>query len=385
MNILFTSKQKTVRRVVRAYCERALKPIAKEIDREGRFPWEVIKEMGRLGYFGIQTPRTLGGAGMDTVSYAVVVEEISRVCGSLGLCVAVHNSVALFPLLTFGSESQIKKWVPQLASGDKIGAFCLTEPNAGSDAGGIESTAIKEGESYRINANKVFVTNGGAAGLCLIFTRTDPTAGRKGISVVVVERGVEGYIVGDLENLCGMRANPVCSIRLTDCRVPDENLLGVEGQGLAIGMAALDVGRIGIAAQALGIAQAAFEEAIRYCRQRKQFGKLLGKHQAVQFMIADMATQLEAARLMVYRAAMLKDRKKAFSTASAMAKLYASETASKVTDLAVQIHGGYGYSKEYDVERYYRDARVTRIYEGTSEVHRVVIGRSILAETDISS
>lgn len=378
--MLLTSKQRAVRQAVRNFCEREIRPIAKEIDQEARFPWEAVEKMGELGYFGIQVPRDMGGAEMDALSYVVVVEEISRVCGSLGLCVTVHNSVALFPLLAFGTDEQIRRWAPDMAAGKKIGAFCLTEPNAGSDAGGIESTAILEGGVYRVNANKVFVTNGAVADVCLIFTRTDPSAGRKGISVIVAERGMAGFAVGDLEDLCGMRANPVSSIRLTDCRIPRENLLGREGQGLTIGMAALDTGRMGIAAQAVGIAQAALDEAVQYVRQRRQFGVLLEKHQAVQMMIADMATQLDAARLLVYRAAMLKEKGKPFSKEAAMAKLFASEAAGKVTDLAVQIHGGYGYSKDYAVERYYRDARVTRIYEGTSEIHRMVIARSALAE-----
>jgi alkylation response protein AidB-like acyl-CoA dehydrogenase len=334
--------------------------------------------MGKLGYFGIQVPQELGGAGLDTVNYMIVVEEISRVCAGLGLCVSVHNSVAVYPLLVFGSEEQKQKWVPPLARGEKIGAFCLTEPNAGSDAAGIEAMAIRDGEHYVVNANKVFVTNGGVADVCLIFARTDSQASRAGISVIVAERGTPGFVVGDLEDLCGVRANPVSSIRLYDCHVPTENLLGKEGMGLRIGLTALDTGRIGIAAQAVGIAQAAFEEAVRYSKQRHQFGVPIAKHQALTMMIADMATQVEAARLMVYRSAVLRDKGKPYSKASAMAKLFASETSSKVTDLALQVHGGYGYSKSYPVERYYRDARVTRIYEGTSEVHRLVIAREVM-------
>jgi alkylation response protein AidB-like acyl-CoA dehydrogenase len=380
MNTLLSEKHRAVRRSVRDFCERELLPIAKEIDQEARFPWEVVEKMGRLGFFGIQVPMELDGAGMDSVSYAVVIEEISRVCGGLGLCVTVHNSVAVYPLLAFGSEEQKQRWVPHLARGEKIGAFCLTEPNAGSDAAGIEATAIRDGDHYVVNANKVFVTNGGVADICLLFVRTDPKAGRKGISVIVAERGTPGFVVGDLEDLCGMRANPVSSIRLYDCRLPAENLLGKEGMGLRIGLLGLDTGRIGIAAQAVGIAQAALDEAVRYATQRQQFGVPIAKHQAVQMMIADMATQLEAARLMVYRAALLRNQGKPFSQAGAMAKLYASEVSSKVTDLAVQIHGGYGYSKSYPVERYYRDARVTRIYEGTSEIHRMVIAKGVLGK-----
>jgi butyryl-CoA dehydrogenase len=378
METFLSDKHRAVRRSVRAFCERELFPIAKDIDQEARFPWEAVEKMAGLGYFGIQAPKELGGAGMDTVSYIIVIEEISRASGSLGLCVTVHNSVAVYPLLAFGSEEQKQRLVPALAKGEKIGAFCLTEPNAGSDAAGIEATALRDNDHYVVNANKVLVTNGGVADVCLLFVRTDPKAGRKGISVIIAERGTAGFVVGDLEDLCGMRANPVSSIRLYDCRIPADNLLAKEGMGLRIGLAALDAGRIGIAAQAVGIAQAALDEGVRYAKQRRQFGVPIAKHQAVQMMIADMATGVDAARLLVHRAAVLRDQGKPFSEAAAMAKLYASETSSKVTDMAVQIHGGYGYSKSYPVERYYRDARVTRIYEGTSEIHRMVIARSVL-------
>jgi butyryl-CoA dehydrogenase len=371
-------QHRILRRSVRDFCEQELKPIAAEIDQEARFPWEVAEKMGPLGYFGIQASRELGGAGLDSLSYAITIEEVSRVSGAMGLCLSVHNSVALYPILAFGSKEQHRRWVPPLAQGQKIGAFCLTEPNAGSDAGAITATALEAGDHWLVNANKVFVTNGGIADICLIFARTDPTAGRRGISVVVAERGTAGFVVGDLEDLCGMRANPVSSIRLYDCRVPKENLLGKTGMGLKIGLAALDTGRIGIAAQALGIAQAALEEAVQYANQRQQFGVPLARHQAIQMMIADMATQVDAARLMVYRAAWLKDNNQPVTRAAAQAKLFAAEASTTVTDLAVQIHGGYGYSKAYAVERYYRDARVTRIYEGTSEVHRMVIAREVL-------
>jgi butyryl-CoA dehydrogenase len=378
MDTFLTEKNRAVRRAVRSFCDEEVRPIAGEIDREASFPWEVVEKMGKLGYFGIQVPRELGGAGLDSMSYVIVIEEISRACAGLGLCVTVHNSVAVFPILTFGNDEQKQKWIPPLARGEKIGAFCLTEPNAGSDAAGLEATAIRQGDHYTINANKVFVTNGGVADICLIFARTDPEAGTKGISVVVAERGTSGFVVGDLEDLCGMRANPVTSIRLYDCAVPLGNLIGEEGMGLRIGLAALDMGRTGIAAQAVGIAQAALEEAVKYSRQRRQFGVPIAKHQAIAMMIADMATQVDAARLMVYRSATLRDQGRPFSRASAMAKLFASETSTKVTDMAVQIHGGYGYSRLYPVERYYRDARVTRIYEGTSEIHRMVIAKEIL-------
>jgi alkylation response protein AidB-like acyl-CoA dehydrogenase len=378
MDMFLNEKNHAVRRSVRAFCERELMPIAKDLDLEARFPWEVVEKMGKLGYFGIQAPKEFGGAGMDAVSYVIVIEEISRVCAGLGLCLTVHYGVGIYPIMIFGTDEQKEKWIPPLAKGEKIGAFCLTEPNAGTDPGGIEATAFRDGDHYVVNANKVFVTNGGIADICLIFARTNTEGGHKGISVLVAERGTPGFVVGDLEDLCGMRANPVSSIRLYDCRVPVDNLIGEEGMGLHIGLKALDTGRMGIAAQALGIAQAAFDEAVRYAKERRQFGVPIAKHQAIQMMIADMATQIDAARLMVYRAAVMNNQGKPLSQVAAMAKLFASETACKVTDLAVQIHGGYGYSKSYPVERYYRDARVTRIYEGTSEIQRVVIARSVL-------
>ena len=380
MNTGLTRKQRLVRSSVRSFCERELRPIAGEIDREARFPWEVVEKMGRLGYFGIQAPKALGGAGMDSLSYSIIIEEISRVSAGVGLCVTVHNSVGLYPVLAFGSEEQKAKWAVPLARGEKIGAFCLTEPNAGSDARGIESTAVLDGDRFIVNANKVFVTNGGVADICLIFVRTGVPGGPVKVGVVVAERGTPGFVVGDLEDLCGMRANPVSSIRLYDCAVPQSNLLGRDGDGLKIGLAALDAGRMGIAAQAVGIGQGALEESLRYGKQRRQFGVPIEKHQAIQMMLADMATQVDASRLLVYRAAGLRDRGEPFSQAAAMAKLYASEASCRVTDMAVQIHGGYGYSKAYAVERYYRDARVTRIYEGTSEVHRMVIFRGLFGK-----
>ncbi|MBW1987981.1 MAG: acyl-CoA dehydrogenase family protein [Deltaproteobacteria bacterium] len=382
MDVFLNEKNRAVARSVRRFCDRHIAPIAASLDAEARFPWEVVEKMGEAGYFGIQAPVELSGAGMDTVDYALVIEEISRACGGLGLCVTVHNSVALYPILAFGTKEQKERFVPDLATGKKIGAFCLTEPNAGSDASGVEATAVEDGDHYVVNANKVFVTNGGVADVCLIFARTDPAAGRKGISVLVAERGAPGFSVGELEDLSGMRANPVSSIRLTDCRVPKENLLGRPGQGLAIGLAALDTGRIGIAAQAVGIAQAALEEGVRYAKQRRQFGAPIASHQAVSAMIADMACQVEAARLLVIRAAMARDAGGPFTKESAMAKLYASEAAGNVTDMAVQIHGGYGYSRTFAVERYWRDARVTRIYEGTSEIHRMVVARSVMEELE---
>jgi alkylation response protein AidB-like acyl-CoA dehydrogenase len=379
MEIFLKEKHKIVRNSVKSFAQKEILPIAKEIDQEQRFPWEVVEKMGKAGYLGIQAPKELGGAAMDTVSYIIVIEEISKAAASLGLCVSVHNSVALYPILKFGTREQKEKFIPDLAAGKKIGAFCLTEPNAGSDASAIEATAIKNGSDYIVTANKVFVTNGGVAETFLMFVKTDPKKGPAGISVIIVEKGIPGFVVGENENLSGMRANPVCSIRLSEASIPEDNILGKEGMGLKIGLTALDTGRIGIAAQAVGIAQASLEEGVKYARQRIQFKVPIAKHQSIQEKIADMACQVESARLMVYRAALLKDMGRPFSKEAAMAKLMASETSSRVADMAVQIHGGYGYSKSYPVERYYRDARITRIYEGTSEVHRMVIARSILS------
>ena len=379
MEIFLKEKHRIVRNSVKSFAQKEILPIAKEIDQEQRFPWEVVEKMGKAGYLGIQAPEKLGGAAMDTVSYIIVIEEISKAAAALGLCASVHNSVALYPILKFGTREQKEKFIPDLAAGKKIGAFCLTEPNAGSDASAIEATAIRHGSDYIVTANKVFVTNGGVSETFLMFVKTDPKKGPAGISVIIVEKGIPGFVVGENENLSGMRANPVCSIRLSEAVIPEENILGKEGMGLKIGLTALDTGRIGIAAQAVGIAQASLEESVKYARQRIQFKVPIGKHQSIQEKIADMACQVESARLMVYRAAILKDMGKPFSKEAAMAKLMASETSSTVADMAVQIHGGYGYSKSYPVERYYRDARITRIYEGTSEIHRMVIARSILS------
>ncbi len=364
--------------MVREFAKTELAPLAKEIDEEGRFPWEVVEKMGRLNFFGMQAPRQYGGAETDSISYCLVIEEISRVCAAMGLTLSVHNSVAVYPISQFGTDEQKTKYLPPLASGEKIGAFCLTEPNAGSDALSIESTAIPEGEHYLINANKIFVTNGGVADTLILFASVFPGNVKKGFSAFLVERGTPGFEVGLLENNCGMRANPVCSIILTDCRVPKSNLLGKEGDGFKIAMTALDTGRIGIAAQAVGIGQGALDVSLNYAKERVQFGVPLSRHQAIQVMLADMGTMVEAARLLTLQAAYLRDQGGDLSCSSAMAKLFASEMASKVATMGVQIHGGYGYSKDYPIERYFRDARATEIYEGTSEIQRIVIARELL-------
>jgi butyryl-CoA dehydrogenase len=336
--------------------------------------------MKPLNFFGLQAPRAYGGAGLDTISYAIAIEELSRVSAALGLCVTVHNSVGIFPILKFGTTEQKEKFVPAMARGDSIGAYCLTEANAGSDAGGVETNAVETPDGFVLNGTKIFVTNGGVCGTILVFAVSETENKKNRASVFIVEKDRPGFSVGEIEDLCGMRANPVSSLFFEDCRVPKTNLLGKLGQGINIGLTALDTGRIGIAAQALGIAQAAFESSVSYARERQQFNKPLSKFQTIQNYLADMATKIDASRLLLYRSAACKDSNKPFSAEASMAKLYCSATAKEVTDLAVQIHGGYGYSKEYDVERYFRDAKVTQIYEGTSEIQKMVIARSILSQ-----
>jgi len=373
-------KHKLVRGAVRDFAEAEISPVAHEIDREARFPWEVIEKMRPLNFFGLQVPRKYGGADIDSISYAITIEEISRVSGAVGLCITVHNSVGIYPIVRFGTEEQKQRYLPMLARGEHIGAFCLTEANAGSDAGGVETHAVARGDEYIINGTKIFVTNGGVCTLPLIFAITNSEASSRNASVFIVENDMPGYSVGEIEDLCGMRANPVSSLFFEDCRVPKENLLGKEGDGTKIGLCALDTGRIGIGAQAVGIAQAAFEASVKYSKERQQFRKPISSFQTIQNMLADMATEIDASRLLVYRVCALKDAGKPFSKEAAMAKLYCSGAASRITSQAVQVHGGYGYSKEYDVERYFRDAKVTEIYEGTSEIQRMVISRSVLSE-----
>ncbi len=364
--------------MARQFARTELAPLAKEIDEEGRFPWEAAEKMASLNFLGMQASRQYGGAELDTISYCLVIEEISRICASMGLLIAVHNSVVVYPLNKFGSDEQKSHFLQPLATGEKIGAFCLTEPNAGSDGMAIESTAIRDGDSYLLNANKIFVTNGGVADILILFASVDPKDVKKGFSAILVERGTPGFEVGLLENNCGMRANPVSSILLTDCRVPRTNLLGREGEGFKVAMAALDNGRIGIAAQAVGIAQGALDVSLKYAKERIQFRVPIARHQAIQMMLADMGTMVEAARLLTLKAAHVKDLGGDLAGPSAMAKLFAGRTASKVASMGVQIHGGYGYSKEYPIERYFRDARATEIYEGTNEIQQLVIARELL-------
>jgi butyryl-CoA dehydrogenase len=373
-------KHKAIRKAVRKFAETELGPISHDIDRDSRFPLEVIEKMRPLNYFGLQVPQKYGGAELDTISYAITIEELSRVCAAVGLCVTVHNSVGAYPIVLFGTDAQKERFLPKLAEGEYIGAFCLTEANAGSDAGAVETTAVRYNGEYILNGTKVFVTNGGVCGLALTFAVMNPDDRRGGSGVFIVEKGMPGFAVGELEDMCGMRANPVSSLFFEDVRLSADHLLGRPGDGLKIGLKALDTGRIGIGAQALGIAQAAFEAAVRYSKERQQFKKPISAFQTIQNYLADMATEIDAARLLLYRACALKDGGRPFSAEAAMAKLYCSTTATRVTNTALQIHGGYGYSKEYDVERYFRDAKVTEIYEGTSEVQRMVIARSVLSQ-----
>jgi len=375
-----SAKHKLIRDSVRNFAETELAPLAAEIDRGAFFPRDVIEKMRPLNYFGLQVPREFGGAALDSISAAIVVEELSRVCAAIGLCITVHNGVAVYPFLRFANAEQKKRYLPRLASGEFIGAFSLTEANAGSDAGSVETTAVKNSREYILNGTKIFVTNGGICDVALIFALTGFEPGRPQSSVFIVESKYPGFMRGELEDLCGMRANPVSSLFLEDCRVPEKNLLGKIGDGMKIGMATLDNGRLGVAAQALGIAQGAFEAAVKYAKERQQFKKPIASLQTIQNYIADMATDIKAARLLLYHACARKDEGAPFSCDASMAKLYCSTVATRVTSLAVQIHGGYGYSKEYDVERYFRDAKVTEIYEGTSEVQRMVIARAVLSQ-----
>lgn len=371
-------KHKVIRKSVRAFAETELGPIVSELDREARFPWEIVKKMRPLNFFGLQVPEKYGGAGFDSISYAITIEELSRVSAAMGLCITVHNGVSAYPIVRFGTEEQRKQFLPSLAGGDRIGAFCLTEANAGSDASAVETYATPDRDEYVINGTKIFVTNGGICGLALIFAVTDTGPAKTAPSVFIIEKETPGFSVGEIEDLCGMRANPVSSIFLEDCRVDSMHLLGKIGDGLKIGLETLDAGRIGIAAQALGIAQAAFESSVRYAKERQQFKKPISRFQTIQNYITDMATEIDAARLLLYRACAMKDAQVPFTTEASMAKLFCARVARKVTEKAVQIHGGYGYSKEYDVERYFRDAKVTEIYEGTNEIMQVVISRSLL-------
>ena len=378
MKLELSEQQKMIKNMVREFAEKEIAPIAAELDEKQEYPTKTLEKMAKLGLLGIIIPTEYGGAGLDTISYAAVIEEISRKCASTGVITSVHNSLVAWPIMKYGTEDQKKKYLPILAKGEKIGAFAGTEPNAGSDLGAMQTTAKLKGNKYIINGDKTFITSGPKAGIIIVFAVTDKNAGSKGISAFIVENTMKGFKVGSIFDKMGIHANLVSELIFEDMEVPKENLLGKEGDGFKIALSTLDGGRIGIAAQAVGIAQACLDERIDYAKQRQQFGRPLAKFQAIQWMIADMATRIEASRHLVYKAAYTKDAGVRFSYEAAMAKLFASETAMEAAIKAVQIHGGYGYTKEYTVERLFRDAKITEIYEGTSEVQRLVISGSLL-------
>jgi butyryl-CoA dehydrogenase len=378
MQLELNDQQKMIQKMVREFAEKEIAPIAADLDKTGEYPTKTLEKMAKLGLLGIVIPTEYGGAGLDTISYATVIEEISKKCASTGVITSVHNSLVAYPIMKYGTEAQKKKYLPILAKGEKIGAFAGTEPNAGSDLGSMQTKAVLNGNKYVINGDKCFITSGDKAGIFIVFAVTDKEAGSKGISAFIVESDTPGFKVGSLFDKMGINANHVTELIFENMQVPKENLLGKEGDGFKIALSTLDGGRIGIAAQAVGIAQAALEECVSYAPQRQQFGRPIAKFQAIQWMIADMATKITAARYLVYNAAYAKDKGGRFSKEAAMAKLFASETAMDVVIKAVQIHGGYGYTKEYLVERLFRDAKITEIYEGTSEVQRMVIAGSLL-------
>jgi butyryl-CoA dehydrogenase len=382
MDLSLTEEHKMIRKMVRQFAEKEVAPIAAEMDENAEVPFENIKKMGELGLMGLTVSEEYGGGGMDTVSYCIATEEISKACASTAIVMGVQNSLVCHGIEKFGTEDQKQRFLVPLAEGKLIGAFALTEPEAGSDAAAQKTTMVLDGDEYIVNGTKNFITSGGFADVILLFGVTDKSKGYRGTTALLVEKGTPGFSVGKEENKLGIRATDTSELVFEDCRVPVGNRLGEEGQGFKIALTDLDAGRISVAAQALGIAEAAYEAALEYAKAREQFGRPIAKFQGIRWMLADMATRIEASRLLVYNAALAKDRAKEtggrYSKEAAMAKLYASETASWVTDLAIQIHGGYGYVKDYPVERYYRDARITRIYEGTSEIQRMVIADQIL-------
>jgi alkylation response protein AidB-like acyl-CoA dehydrogenase len=378
MNFDFTPEQLEVKRTAREISEEWLAKDAGERDENEEFPTEAIKKFMELGFGGMLVPENYGGSGMDTISYVLALEEIARIDASACVILSVNNSLACYPILTFGTEAQKKKYLLPLAKGEQLGAYCLTEPNAGSDAGNQQTTARPEGDFYILNGSKMFVTNGTKADTYVVYTSTEKEKKTAGITAFIVERNTPGLIVGKKEKKLGIRSSDTSQIIFENCKVPKENLLGKYNEGFKIAMSTLDGGRIGIAAQALGIAQGAIEAAVRYSKERKQFNKLISEFQATQFKIADMYTRIQAARLLILQAAVKRDKGEKFIKEASMAKLYASETAMWVTNQAVQIFGGYGYIREFPVERFMRDAKITEIYEGTSEIQRIVISRDIL-------
>ena len=380
MQIDLSDTQAEIQRTARDFAAKELTPNARKWDEEHHFPREAVKQLGELGFMGIAVPEDLGGAGLDAVSYAIAMEEISRGCASTGVTMSVNNSLYCDPILKYGTEEQKKRFLTPFARGEKLGCFGLTEPASGSDAAHMQTVGVKQGEGWVINGAKNWITNGPVADACVLFVNTDPSKGAKGTTAFVVPTNTAGFTQAKSDRKLGICASPSCTIFFEDMKLGREHQLGAEGEGFKIAMSTLDGGRIGIAAQALGIARAAYEEALAYSKERKSFGKVISEHQAIQFMLADMATEIDAARLLIWQAATLKDKGVRHSLESSMAKLYASEMCGRVTTRAVQIHGGYGYSKEFDVERHFRDAKITEIYEGTSEIQRIVISSQVLKD-----
>jgi len=378
LHLELSEEQKLLQQTVREFANTEVKPLARELDETGRFPRETLRKAAELGLTGIPFPEQYGGAGFDHISYAIAIEEISRACASTGVILSVQNSLYCDPIYRFGNEEQKQRLLAPFARGEKIGCYALTEPQAGSNAAALATHAVRKGDRYIVNGTKAWITNGGAADAAIVYVNTDPPKGEKGITALVVERGTPGFKVGKEEKKLGINATACVELSFTDCEVPIENRIGTEGEGYKVALSTLDGGRIGIAAQAVGIAQGAFEEALKYSQQRMAFGQPISNFQAIQFMLADMATEIDAARLLARKAAWKQDIGARFSMEASIAKLFASEMATRVTHKAIQIHGGYGYSREYPVERMYRDARITEIYEGTSEIQRLVIAAWVL-------
>jgi butyryl-CoA dehydrogenase len=378
LDLALTEEQSLLQRTVREFAETEVKPLAKEIDETGHFPRENFRKAAELGLTGVAVPEEYGGAGMEHISYSIVIDEISRACASTGVILSVQNSLYCDPVLRFGTEEQKKKFLIPFARGEKIGCYALTEPQAGSNAAALRTKAILKGDRYVINGTKAWITNGGAADAAIVYTNTQPEKGEKGITALIVEKGTRGFKIGKEEKKLGINATACCELSFTDCEVPVTNRIGAEGEGYKVALSTLDGGRIGIAAQATGIAQGAFDAALAYAKQREAFGHPIADFQAIQFMLADMATEIDAARLLVRKAAWKEDTGARFSMEASIAKLFASEMATRVAHQAIQIHGGNGYSREYPVERAYRDARITEIYEGTSEIQRLVIAAWVL-------
>ena len=378
MNFSLTKEQELFQQMIRDFAENEVKPLAAEVDEQERFPIETVEKMAKIGIMGIPIPKQYGGAGGNNLMYSMAVEELSMVCGTTGVIVSAHTSLCAAPILEHGTEEQKQKYLPKLASGEWIGAFGLTEPNAGTDAAGQQTTAIEDGDNYIINGSKIFITNAEYAHVYVIFAMTDKSQGTRGITAFIIEKGTPGFSFGKKEKKMGIKGSATSELIFENCVLPKTNMLGKLSKGFGVAMKTLDGGRIGIAAQALGLAQGAINETVKYVKERKQFGRALSAFQNTQFMLADMSTKTEASRMLVRKAAYKKDNKMAYSVDAAMAKLYAAETAMEVTNKAVQLHGGYGYTREYPVERMMRDAKITEIYEGTSEVQKMVISANML-------